>query len=86
MSLLADLERDCFDLQPPAFCCKVAELSSAGRVVGYAIYFPTYSTWQGRALMLEDLCVRQEARGRGAGGRLFDAVAKVREYIFVLVR
>lgn len=76
MSLLADLSRDCFDRQPPAFLCKVAELAG-GRLAGYAIYFPTYSTWEGPALMLEDLCVRLPERRRGAGERLFNAVAKV---------
>ncbi|KAJ2944074.1 hypothetical protein O0L34_g8412 [Tuta absoluta] len=74
-----DLQRDGFDSNPPAFKCLVAEYTgqeSAPLVVGYAIYFPTYSTWEGRAMMLEDLYVRLDMRRRGVGQMLFDAVAK----------
>lgn len=79
---IVDLSRDGFERQPPAFSCKVAELGGAGvggrgQVVGYALYFPTYSTWEGRAMMLEDLYVRPAERRRGLGQRLFHSVAKV---------
>ena len=32
------------------------------RIVGYAFYFNTYSTWEGRALYVEDVFVREEYR------------------------
>ncbi|XP_068628301.1 thialysine N-epsilon-acetyltransferase-like [Battus philenor] len=70
-----DLQRDGFERQPPAFKCKVAELSPSGTIVGYAIYFPTYSTWKGRALMLEDVYVRENFRRRGYGKKLFYSIA-----------
>lgn len=77
---VADLQRDGFESNPPAFLCKVAVLKSPpqGRsaVAGYVLYFPTYSTWNGRSLLMEDLYVRQSERGRGIGGRLFCAVAQ----------
>ncbi|XP_049887900.1 thialysine N-epsilon-acetyltransferase-like [Pectinophora gossypiella] len=76
---LQDLERDGFESKPSAFSCKVAELQEgrgAPSVVGYALYFPTYSTWEGRAMMLEDLYVRPAVRRRGVGHKLFDSVAK----------
>ncbi|RBD33017.1 GNAT family N-acetyltransferase, partial [Xanthomonas oryzae] len=39
-----------------------------GQALGFAVYFFNYSTWLGRnGLYLEDLFVRPEARGRGAG-------------------
>ena len=39
-----------------------------GQAVGFAVYFFNYSTWLGRnGLYLEDLFVRPEHRGRGAG-------------------
>jgi GNAT superfamily N-acetyltransferase len=41
-----------------------------GRVAGFALVFPTYSTWQGHGLWLEDLYVRPWARGAGLGSRL----------------
>ena len=33
------------------------------KVVGYALYFHAYSTWQGRMLYLEDLFVEPTSRG-----------------------
>ncbi|KAL0895226.1 hypothetical protein ABMA27_011381 [Loxostege sticticalis] len=74
-----ELERDGFEADPPAFRCKIAELNNKAAsqpVVGYALYFPTYSTWEGRSMMLEDLYVRSSERRRGVGKRLFNAVAK----------
>lgn len=46
-----------------------------GAVAGYAIYFPTYSTFLTRpGLYLEDLYVRAACRGRGIGSALLAAV------------
>ncbi|CAH0723038.1 unnamed protein product, partial [Brenthis ino] len=71
-----DLQRDGFESQPAAFNCLVAELTKDKSIVGYALYFPTYSTWQGRSMMLEDLYVRTSERRHGVGNKLFNAVAK----------
>ncbi|KAF0038260.1 hypothetical protein F2P81_008744 [Scophthalmus maximus] len=46
-------------------------------VVGYALYFHTYSTWKGRSLYLEDLYVMEEFRGIGIGKGLMGKVAEV---------
>lgn len=35
-------------------------------IVGYALYFYTYSTWKGRSVYLEDLYVMPEFRGKSA--------------------
>ncbi len=51
---------------PPRVRVLLAE--RAGRVVGYAAYVETYSTFLARpTLYLEDLCVAPEARQRGVG-------------------
>jgi GNAT superfamily N-acetyltransferase len=48
-----------------------------GVVVGYAVFFMTYSTFLARpSLYLEDIFVRPEARGAGAGKALFRACAE----------
>ncbi|HEX2864648.1 MAG TPA: GNAT family N-acetyltransferase, partial [Deinococcales bacterium] len=48
----------------------------AGRAVGYALTFPTFSTFLARrGLYLEDLFVTPEARGTGLGRALFATVA-----------
>ena len=45
-------------------------------VVGYAVHFPTYSTFRALpSLYLEDLFVLPEVRGKGVGIALFRAVA-----------
>jgi GNAT superfamily N-acetyltransferase len=50
----------------PVASCHVAELD--GQVVGFALWYVTFSTWKGKpGLWLEDLFVRPEARGHGLG-------------------
>ena len=56
----ADLLRDGFGPQPK-FDVLIAELD--GEPVGFALFFPTYSTWEGRpSLYLEALFVVESAR------------------------
>ena len=70
----ADIARDLFGPTPRAFC-DIAELE--GAPVGFALWFYNYSTFKGRAgIYLEDLFVRPEARGLGAGKALLRRLAK----------
>ncbi|MGV7179759.1 N-acetyltransferase family protein [Xanthomonas axonopodis] len=49
-----------------------------GQALGSAVYFFNYSTWLGRnGLYLEDLFVRPEARGKGAGLALLRHLAQL---------
>jgi GNAT superfamily N-acetyltransferase len=49
-----------------------------GRALGFALFFPTWSTWRGRpGIHLEDLFVVPEARGKGIGRALLARVAAV---------
>lgn len=50
----------------------VAEVG--GTVVGTAIYYYRYSTWEGRSIYLEDLIVSEPYRGKGIGDLLFKAL------------
>jgi GNAT superfamily N-acetyltransferase len=68
-----DIERDLFGPAPKVFC-EIAEAD--GRPVGFALWFYTYSTFQGRhGIWLEDLFVVPEARGLGAGKALLKHLA-----------
>jgi GNAT superfamily N-acetyltransferase len=60
---------------PPHFQTLLAEVE--GAIVGYAIYFFTYSTFRARpTLYLEDVFVMPEHRGKGAGLALFRECAR----------
>lgn len=49
-----------------------------GEVVGFALWYVTFSTWTGRpGLWLEDLFVQPAARGTGLGKALLQALAAV---------
>jgi GNAT superfamily N-acetyltransferase len=70
---IEQLRRDGFS-EPRRFEALVAE--QAGEVIGMALYYPRYSTWKGVCLYLEDLFVRQSARGLGIGKALLGAVVQ----------
>jgi GNAT superfamily N-acetyltransferase len=58
----------------PAAEALIAE--RAGKAVGYALFFPTFSTFLARSgIWLEDLFVLPEHRGAGVGRALLAAVA-----------
>lgn len=65
-----DIENDGFGLTPK-FKCFVVEANS--KLIGMALYYPRYSTWDGETLHLEDLIVSQNHRGKGVGKLLYTA-------------
>ncbi|EFA03491.1 thialysine N-epsilon-acetyltransferase [Tribolium castaneum] len=69
------LIKDGFETDNPVFTCLVAEISD-GHLVGYALYYTSYSTWLGKSVFLEDLYVQPAYRKIGIGKQLFMAVAK----------
>ena len=71
----AQLREHLFGPRPYA---EVLLAEEAGRVVGYALFFHTYSTFLGRpSLYLEDLFVLPEHRGRGHGKGLLARLARL---------
>lgn len=70
----AGVARALFGPNPRIFC-DIAE--SGGAPVGFALWFYSFSTFRGRhGIYLEDLFVRPEARGLGAGKALLQALAR----------
>jgi GNAT superfamily N-acetyltransferase len=60
----------------PAVFALVAEAD--GEVVGFALYFLSFSTWEGvHGIYLEDLYVRPAQRGTGRGTALLAALAAI---------
>ncbi|XP_055611397.1 thialysine N-epsilon-acetyltransferase-like [Uranotaenia lowii] len=59
----------------PSSSSSTAELLTR-KLVGYAIFFYSYSTWQGKAFFLEDIYVKPEYRQFGYGRTLFQSLVQ----------
>ena len=71
---LSDIENDGFGTKP-LFECIVAEINE--RIIGMAIYYPRYSTWNGPTIHLEDLIVSEQYKGKGIGTQLYSNFIKM---------
>ena len=77
VATIADIDNTLFAPTPKAFCL-IAE--DGGAAIGFALYFFNYSTFLGKhGLYLEDLFVRPQARGKGAGKALLAKLAVIAE-------
>jgi len=56
----------------PFFHTFVAEIGS--KLVGFSLYFYAYSTWDGKAVYMEDIYVQPEYRSKGIGTKLWKSV------------
>ena len=68
-----DLIRDGFS-ENPLFQCFVSEVEN--EIIGMALYYYRYSTWKGKTIHLEDLIVKENKRGTGAGFALYKEIIK----------
>jgi len=60
----AQLQIDLFDDQ---ICAAIVATNPDNAVVGFALYYISYSTWKGRCLYLEDFYVQEADRKQGYG-------------------
>ncbi|MGB0932765.1 MAG: GNAT family N-acetyltransferase [Lishizhenia sp.] len=72
-----DLGKHLFDEK----ICDAFVIDLDGEIIGFALYFISYSTWKGKCLYLEDFVVTQSYRGKGYGKQLF---LKVKEEAQIL--
>ena len=73
MASLEDLEQSFFCDSPKVFC-EIVEVE--GQILGFAIWFLNFSTWQGKhGIYLEDLFIRPAYRGSGWGKKLLQHLA-----------
>jgi GNAT superfamily N-acetyltransferase len=70
-----DIDKALFGAHPKVHAL-IAERK--GEAVGFAVYFFNFSTWTGKhGLYLEDLFVRESARGKGVGKALLVRLAQI---------
>lgn len=75
MATAADFDSALFGPDPQVFC-HLAEID--GDIVGFSLWYVTFSTWTGRhGIWLEDLFVRPERRGTGLGRALLAELAQI---------
>ena len=68
-----DLIKDGFG-ENKLFHTFVAEVEN--EVIGIALYYYRYSTWKGKTIHLEDLIVKENSRGTGAGFALYSEIIR----------
>lgn len=68
LNTVEDVQRDIFEKK----FCEAIVLEHENEVIGFAIFYVSYSTWKGPSLYLEDLYVIESMRRNNAGGKLFD--------------
>jgi GNAT superfamily N-acetyltransferase len=59
--------------------CSAIVASKDEEIIGFALYYISYSTWKGKCLYLEDFFVKQEHRKLGVGSMLFKNIIKIAE-------
>ncbi|MEY4659347.1 MAG: GNAT family N-acetyltransferase [Crocinitomicaceae bacterium] len=67
------LARDLFEKN---LCQAIVALQDS-EIVGFALYYTSYSTWKGACLYLEDFYVKQDQRRLGIGKLLFDEIVQI---------
>ncbi len=64
------LRRDMFEDR----VCEAFVAVEENEIVGFALFYTSYSTWRGKCIYLEDLYVKPEFRGQKIGYELFKLV------------
>lgn len=65
-----NLASDLFDKN----LCEAIVAEFNAEIVGFALYYTSYSTWKGACLYLEDFYVKEAKRKHGIGQLLFDEI------------
>ena len=78
-----DLEEHGFGPRPYYECLVAFEPSKPDVLIGFVLFFYTYSTWEGPSVFMEDLYVTPASRGQGLGTKLWQGVVQVKKNMFL---
>lgn len=67
------LAKDLFDDK----ICSAIVAEEDGHIVGFSLYYISYSTWKGKCLYLEDFFVIPDKRKSGIGRKLFEKTVEI---------
>ena len=67
------LARDLFEDK----ICSAIVAEEVNQIVGFSLYYISYSTWKGKCLYLEDFFVIPEMRKTGIGKKLFQKTVEI---------
>lgn len=71
------------DLFEDQICSALVATNELDEVIGFALYYISYSTWKGRCIYLEDFYVQENERKKGFGQALFDQVVQIAQQMGV---
>jgi GNAT superfamily N-acetyltransferase len=71
------------DLFEDQICSALVATNEMDVVIGFALYYISYSTWKGRCIYLEDFYVQENERKKGYGQALFDQVVQIAQQMGV---
>ena len=71
---ITDLKNQAFGSNP---LIQILLAETEGKIIGMALFYYRFSTWKGKTIHLEDLIVRHENRGSGAGRKLYSEILKI---------
>ena len=78
VTTVADLELSLFGEKPAAEALVAENPDGSGSLIGYAIFFSTFSTFVGRAgIWLEDIYVQPEFREQKIGKKMLKTLAEI---------
>lgn len=61
--------------------CHAIVATENNQIIGFALYYISYSTWKGKCLYLEDFYVKEEFRKQGIGAQLFNETINIAKSI-----
>jgi GNAT superfamily N-acetyltransferase len=67
------LAKDLFDDK----ICSAIVAEEDGHIIGFSLYYISYSTWKGKCLYLEDFFVIPDKRKVGIGRKLFEKTVEI---------